>query len=140
MRLLRHTLALVALLTAVGLVPGPARAVTAPGTATLDTEGYAVCAGRLTAVTEHSWLTQDPLAPAMELRRDWLNALFRAALKGAEAEGSRASALRLLRIRSKRQLTRLLDTRASDHNARRTQLAASMAARQVMTCHTMLTR
>ncbi len=41
---------------------------------------FAVCTGRLSAVTEFQWLVQDPGADATEARRDAMAALLEAAL------------------------------------------------------------
>lgn len=101
---------------------------------------YAVCAGRLSAETEHMWLMQDPLAPAAELQRDWMDALYRGQLTLANAAGVPRSEALLARIRAKRAQARLLETARFNSDARRARMARSLSERHSRLCLTLLRR
>ncbi|MDO6587939.1 hypothetical protein Q4543_20720 [Salipiger sp. 1_MG-2023] len=102
---------------------------------------YAVCLGRLTALLQHSWLIQDPLADALELRRDWVRALYdatRLPLPGETQAGRELNMM--LRIRAKRDQLALLETGSFNDDARRARLAETTAMNQLFTCHRMINR
>ncbi|WP_417719973.1 hypothetical protein [Salipiger sp.] len=119
--------------------PSGSRAV-APGASLDAAEELAICAGRLSALTDHLWQMNDPLAPAAELRRDWMVALYEASLPTAGDPGMSRSALLLGRIRAKRDLDRLLETGEFNPDRRRARMARSLADRQMDSCIALMTR
>jgi hypothetical protein len=126
------------LLAALALSAAPLRAAVAGDTAQLA-ENYAVCAGRLAALTEHNWLMQDPAADAIAFRRDWTIALFEAT--SAAIPGDKAQrALSISRHRARREHKKLLDTASFNQDPRRARLALATALRHLRPCHELLTR
>ncbi|RAK11296.1 hypothetical protein ATI53_105021 [Salipiger aestuarii] len=101
---------------------------------------YAVCLGRLTAVTEHMWLMQDPLADALALRRDWVKALYDATRLLLPGDTPLREQHMMLRIRARRDQEQLLEAGAFSKDSRRARMAEATATRQLFTCHQLVTR
>lgn len=119
----------------------PCAAATADPRAVQLSADYAVCVGRLTALVDHSRLVRDPFAGALELRRDWLRAVYdatRLSLPGESASGRERHMM--LRIRARRDQKALLEAGSFNDDPRRARLADTMAMRQLQTCHMMISR